>query len=253
MKKRPLPASASIQQPKMVGGFVLEDSDDENADNILEPLPKRQMLDEHRSPPLHPIRATEERSNGAIKTIYPGHLQRAVPKTLAGFLIEDDEEEVESAASAKQVENSTEGQLPKSLTEERHVTKPSMASFLYSHFEDRREIRTCSGKSTNVIQKQKAVPVTFEELVAARSTTKSGRAKKSYYGIDIHQLVEEAVKENVGVESRKSKVAELPLPSTEHPPKAKSRRTMMWTEKYRARRFFDLVEMIAPIAKFFDG
>jgi chromosome transmission fidelity protein 18 len=241
VKKRPLPAAVSIQKPKIIGGFLLDDSDDENADDTLEPPPKRQMLDERRSPPLHPIRPTEERLNGAAKTLNQGSSRTSVSKILGGFLIEDNEEEVESAASAKPVESSTDGQMPSSVTEEWQVTKPSMASFLYSHFTGRREIRTCSGKSTNVIPKQKAVPVTFEELVAARSTAKSGRAKKSYYGIDIHQLIEEAAKGNVEGEARKSKAAELPMPSIEHPPKAQSRRTMMWTEKYRARRFFDLV------------
>ncbi len=37
--------------------------------------------------------------------------------------------------------------------------------------------------------------MTFEQMVAARSTTKAGRAKKSYYGIDIHELIDQASKE----------------------------------------------------------
>ncbi|KAF3767966.1 P-loop containing nucleoside triphosphate hydrolase protein [Cryphonectria parasitica EP155] len=83
-------------------------------------------------------------------------------------------------------------------------------------------------------------------MVAERSRTKEGRAKRSYYGIDIHQLVTAATTEieaagraDKNAPAQKSSV----VPSVEKTPVTtkKPRKTMLWTEKYRARNFVDLV------------
>lgn len=105
------------------------------------------------------------------------------------------------------------------------------------------EMVNCDGQKTWIKPKRKAIAVPFEEMVAARSTTKVGRAKKSYYGIDIHQLIDDAANETAkeDAERAKAKVEEL-VASIENPiTKSKPRRTLMWTEKYRARNFMELV------------
>lgn len=78
-------------------------------------------------------------------------------------------------------------------------------------------------------------------MVAARSATKAGRAKKSYYGIDIHQLIEDASREAEKDESRKKASTEAIIPSVEPGPPSSPRKTLMWTEKYRAKNFMELV------------
>lgn len=229
------------RKPQAVGGFLEDDSDDENTNEVLEPAPKRRMLSREGSPSSGAIRTSEriDSSSGASKSQDAPGLNK--PRAIGGFVIDDDEDETELPDRREQLSEPDQTIEPASTSHVQQAAAHSMPSFLFSRFADRREIRTCSGKSTNIRQRQKATPVTFEELIAARSATKTGRAKKSYYGIDIHQLIDDAAKANLRQESCKSVAPEAPLPSVENLTRNRSRRTMMWTEKYRARKFFDLV------------
>lgn len=78
-------------------------------------------------------------------------------------------------------------------------------------------------------------------MVAARSKTKKGRAERSYYGIDIHELIETASKELAQRDEISTPIPNDPLPSVEDYTVKKPKRTLLWTEKYRARNFMDLV------------
>ncbi len=84
--------------------------------------------------------------------------------------------------------------------------------------------------------------MSYQSIVAARSKTKEGRAKRSYYGIDIHELMETASKELAGMAISDSATPDAPMPSVEDAQATrKSKKCMLWTEKYRARNFMDLV------------
>jgi chromosome transmission fidelity protein 18 len=251
LKKRPPPAAAPLTKAKNIGGFLLEEDEDENNTEFEERLPKRQMLTKSGSPPLQLVRPTEERLNGILNTATESDSQKLPPKVVGGFLLDDyeDEEEDEAQRKAEPIVEATQDMPDAQIDNwdylvaiqaelEGESQEPTTSSYLFSHFADRTEARTCSGKSVNIRPRPKAKPVSYEEMVAARSTTKAGRAKKSYYGIDIHQLVEDAARQE---QASKSIAPEPPLPSIEAPLGSKSRRTMMWTEKYRARKFFDLV------------
>ncbi|PGH15393.1 hypothetical protein AJ80_05577 [Polytolypa hystricis UAMH7299] len=102
-------------------------------------------------------------------------------------------------------------------------------------------IRSCSGKVTNIKKRNAAGPVSYESLIAARSEVAAGRAKKSYYGIDIHTLLDEAAKD------AKEKNSSPALPSVKQSieapaaPLALTKPNLLWTEKYRARKFKDLI------------
>ncbi|KAI9757228.1 MAG: hypothetical protein M4579_003528 [Chaenotheca gracillima] len=102
------------------------------------------------------------------------------------------------------------------------------------------EIRTCSGNSTHVTSKSANAPISFEQLIAARSSTAAaGRAQKDYYGIEIHKLIEQAAEETKAARTealQKSHAPSIPLPET-----LSAGKTLMWTEKYRARQFTELV------------
>ena len=104
-------------------------------------------------------------------------------------------------------------------------------------------VRTCSGKICLISQRKSSALPSYQDMVAQRSTTGPGRAKKSYFGVDIHKLVDEASTlieiDKAMCEARKSEV----LPSIEKAsePVAQKKAHSMWTEKYRARKFTDLI------------
>ena len=103
-------------------------------------------------------------------------------------------------------------------------------------------INTCSGRTHYTSQKTARAPIPYERLVAERSTTAPGKAKRSYYGIEIHKLLDEAAK-------GKGEASSKPPHDTVQPtiePHTEDRRSRklagaMWTEKYRARKFTDLI------------
>ncbi|KFY88051.1 hypothetical protein V500_06603 [Pseudogymnoascus sp. VKM F-4518 (FW-2643)] len=211
--KRPLPAPAPTSRPNNLGAFIDGNSDDEDDDfRIDEPAAKRRMLEADKLLP-----------NSVTKPSVAG----------------DDNNEPVGASTGYQAHTNIFKEAVLNRDQEPSYS-PIMPSFLRKSA-GLKEGYTCSGKMLNIKQRQKTTAVPYEEMVAARSTTKAGRAKKSYYGIDIHQLVEDASKEIKQKQSEKPIAPEAPLPSVEPVYHSRTRRTPMWTEKYRARRFFDLV------------
>ncbi|KAF2427233.1 P-loop containing nucleoside triphosphate hydrolase protein [Tothia fuscella] len=102
-------------------------------------------------------------------------------------------------------------------------------------------VHTCSGRSVYVGERRQTAPVSYEFLIAARSTTVEGHATKSYYGINIHQLMDETAREET-IAAATVKSTAFVAPSVEQPMvSGKKGRTLMWTEKYRAKKFTDLV------------
>ena len=107
-------------------------------------------------------------------------------------------------------------------------------------------IRTSSGKEFTSRNKTARCRISYEQLIAARSTTAPGRAKKNFYGIDIHRLLDDVAREpkQQAPEEIRSRTTTRVQPSIEPtvPTNAAAGgRTLMWTEKYRAKRFTDLV------------
>ncbi|KAH7327930.1 hypothetical protein B0I35DRAFT_416078 [Stachybotrys elegans] len=102
-------------------------------------------------------------------------------------------------------------------------------------------MRRCDGKVTTIKQRQQSAAVSYESLVAARSKTKEGRAKRSYYGIDIHELMSAASKE-LANRPAQPVAPTAPVATIERPAVSgkKSKQHLLWTEKYRARNFLDL-------------
>ncbi|KAL8818669.1 MAG: hypothetical protein Q9223_002742 [Gallowayella weberi] len=100
-----------------------------------------------------------------------------------------------------------------------------------------------SGQKFQVKEKHASLQLSFKQMIEERSSARPGRANKSHYGVEIHQLLEAAA-EASHVSSEKLKADDVVHPSIEPPlPSrgAKRGRTSMWTEKYRARKFTDLV------------
>ena len=106
------------------------------------------------------------------------------------------------------------------------------------------KLRTSSGKAFSLRTKKAQEPVSFERLIAGRSITTPGKAAKSYYGINIHELLDQAAKEAKQIQHKSTETVNIVQPSIETPlPSKGSRkgRNLLWTEKYRARKFTDLV------------
>lgn len=126
--------------------------------------------------------------------------------------------------------------------------KPSHSEPLFRRDEDeltngQLRIKTASGSVNDVKHKAVQASIPYERLIAGRSITEASRAQKSFYGIDIHQILEQAAQDGNALRSP-SEVIDIPRPSIEGQPQAngKSRRqSLLWTEKYRARKFTDLV------------
>jgi chromosome transmission fidelity protein 18 len=104
--------------------------------------------------------------------------------------------------------------------------------------------RNSSGKAIYIPRRAKKDAVSYEQLIAARSEAVEGQARTSYYGLNIHELIDEAKALDVEKAARQAEVVqESPRESIEQPVSkdGKSTRTLMWTEKYRAKKFTDLV------------
>lgn len=116
------------------------------------------------------------------------------------------------------------------------TTKPSG---LWGRF----QASTASGRRFRLKEKPTCAQKPYERLVAERSSTEPGRATKSYYGIEIHQLLAKAV-ETPDTDPSNTQTHDMVQPSIEIPIPTKGARrgrTLMWTEKYRAKKFTDLV------------
>lgn len=104
-------------------------------------------------------------------------------------------------------------------------------------------IRTCAGRAHRVFPRKATSATSYEKLVASRSKTAEGKAQRSYYGIEIHRLLDDAASERKDNTKRKEEPIRIEwsieTPNIEMGGKKKS--NPMWTEKYRARRFAELI------------
>ena len=103
------------------------------------------------------------------------------------------------------------------------------------------QARTSSGKTFMIRSKTAQAPIPYEKLVAERSTTAPRRATKGYYGVNVHQLLDEAVKDAKNKEQKKSDARTPSIENQRLSKNSRRGRTMLWTEKYRAKKFTDLV------------
>lgn len=191
----------------MLGAFLGEDSDeDEDYAAIKAAHNKRKAT-----------------AAGIFETFTAG---RGTSPRIDPMNIGDDDEPIPAMAD---LEVATEDDAPRS--------QPIMTS----QSDDRvpLTLRTCSGRSIYVTERLPTPVMPYEQLVASRSAAKVGKARKSYYGIDIHALMDAATQEAEEDRLRRQEMdVDRPVETVET--KAGGR-TLMWTEKYRAKKFTDLV------------
>ena len=112
------------------------------------------------------------------------------------------------------------------------------------------ELQTCCGKTIRIAPRKKQAIQTYEQVIADRSATAPGRAKKAYYGIEIHKLIDDAkLQRELDDAAKEAEAQRQPHPSIERLQSAHNESSrqadrhkhQMWTEKYRAKRFTELV------------
>lgn len=156
----------------------------------------------------------------------------------------EDEDDAEDDLAALAVFNSTFKNpivtMPTCASPMKPADKPVLEA--RSHF-GTLLARTSADKSFTLKQKTLQPVIPYEQLVSGRSTTARGKATRSYYGINIHELLDQAIAECRKVSAgpcasqhTSSKLIPKPCPQT-----TSSGQRMLWTEKYRARKFTDLV------------
>ncbi|KAM3554279.1 hypothetical protein MY1884_006224 [Beauveria asiatica] len=157
--------------------------------------------------------------------------------------------QTEANTTAIQTVDSSETEAPSDDTSDNRQTQdtalPVFSRSLFARLRPTKyDIKTCDGKTYSTKQRQVSAAISYDQIVAARSRTKEGRAKRSYYGIDIHELVNNAKKELAERPAKTQSTPDVPRQSTEQleaaRPGKKNKKTLLWTEKYRAKSFMDL-------------
>lgn len=211
-ERSPLRDVPNSNAPRRVGAF-LDDSDDEDEIAAL----KEQAL--------------KKRALNSIKDLpaLPHEIDTYTPPDSQTGLAESE------AVSADEVNNDFSQPLP---VRPPHVnTEEPISAQKYSG----KVARTASGKPFYIPKKMAREAVSYEKLIASRSTGDQGQARQSYYGINIHRLIDEAKALDEAKSAEKETEAEATRQSVEQPTSARTHRTLMWTEKYRAKKFTDLV------------
>jgi chromosome transmission fidelity protein 18 len=216
-------------KPRVLAGFIADD-DSDNDDTTDQPSPKRRMLQQDTQDAQLDVGSSSEAVEESVET------QPAAQEVLStppdSQLNEESEEEAERYQRLFGTQSAH--QLP-ALT----IDEPSAY-----------RISTCSGKSVPIRERKATKAVSYATMVAARSRTKEGRASKSYYGIAIHELIDDANKQLAQARKESTTAPVTPPSNPDQPVRSvegrhtnlkKPRRTMLWTEKYRARTFMDLV------------
>ena len=176
---------------------------------------------------------------------------KAVPATQGPFLDDDEDDNNDELGSEQANLGSPSGRGMLDVFERTSTTKRTPAESL--PFQEPLErvnvprVKTSSGKCFRICSKRVAPPAPYEQLIASRSATVIGKANKSFYGINIHDLLDQVANEPKLTQPQivqDVQDSEVLHPSIESPIPVKGLRkgrTMLWTEKYRARKFTDLV------------
>ena len=161
---------------------------------------------------------------------------QAKPALDGPFIDDDDDESAEDAGSEACAHFQNESNSMIDILSTLPPTKPS-------NVEERLEVTTASKRRLQLKKKYNDLRIPYEQLIAGRSSIEPGQATKSFYGIEIHKLLEKATEASTTV-TQNPQTTEVAPPSTEIFPGSKGLKkshNLMWTEKYRARKFTDLV------------
>lgn len=193
---------AEPKRQKFVGGFVDEDDDDDEIDALGDEQFNSQFdLQEHSEPEQSQIPRIPDESQISTSSSHP---KDAAPSALE-----------------------PQPELP---------SRPALNA-PKKHF----QIKTSGGRTHHIRTRKAQASVSYERMIASRSETDPGRAKKSYYGIEIHKLLDDAAKEAKASKAAPPPPVQTSIEKSDGDARQRKADSMMWTEKYRARKFTDLI------------
>lgn len=215
-EREPLKDVANNNAVRKIGGFLDDSDDEDDLETLKEYTLKRRALSAIHDPP-------------AVRDVVAEYTPPAS---------QDDAIEVEQEAqdvSYDYVVGSQSQQPSQSL----NIRTLQSSTLPLRGF----VARNSAGKAIHVPKKAKQENISYERLIAARSNVVEGKGRTSYYGLNIHELIDEAKALDAAKASiEQSRNTAFTERSIEKPhTTGKSNRTLMWTEKYRAKKFTDLV------------
>lgn len=199
---------------------------------------------------------------------FPSTTQPKKQKLIGGFLADSDEERDEDDKRAKEVPfgsaraapeailpplepetSRTRASVGKDVPPSANIPPPALVprSFMRRLGSKTLSVQMSSGKAIEIQPRQRLSTQSDESIIAERSITAPGRAKRSYYGIDIHKLMDDAKSQRqldqYATQAQKEKL-EAPASEAQVSMQTSTSKPMlhqMWTEKYRAKKFTELV------------
>ena len=173
-------------------------------------------------------------------------------KVVGGFVedIDDIVDEFESCPAPLASFAQSQGtRIANTETRERSPSLPPAPRLLLGSLSGKSvNLETSSGQRLSIPLRVKAKTESYEQIIAQRSITAANRAKRAFFGIEIHKLVDEARiqreldQAQAEVDKRKAEEQQRDQPvSHGSDGDYKSIKYQMWTEKYRAKKFTELV------------
>ncbi|ROW05787.1 hypothetical protein VMCG_05225 [Cytospora schulzeri] len=235
--KRPPPRDAPKHpaKPQARGGFLVDDDSEE--DDLDEgPSPKRIMLND-------PRRTTALGNNTPSIAAEESQESLGIQRSLADR--QDEAVDIQDAQPREVLPDQEEEEARYArLFDQTEMQTPTFAQTRIGR--DGYAFVTCSGKSDGILKRNNVTTTSYKDMIADRSKTKEGRARRAYYGIDIHKLTADATKELEAAKTIKASAVGGTRPVIQSVEDKSTnlkrpKKTLLWTEKYRARNFVDLV------------
>ncbi|KAI4256276.1 MAG: hypothetical protein LQ352_002165 [Teloschistes flavicans] len=157
-------------------------------------------------------------------------------KTRAPFIDDDDDDIENTEPRALLRTNSHSNKRANELPTTATATDPIVLEPMW-------RATSTLGRNFQLRSKSASMYVLQDQLVAELSSTKPGKATTSFYGVEIHKLLEKAA-EPASMPSALPAIDKDVRSSFDSPLASKKcgkGRTLLWTEKYRAKKFTDLV------------
>ncbi|POS87693.1 hypothetical protein EPUL_000501 [Erysiphe pulchra] len=208
-----------------VGGFLIEDVSDDDLSSMEEPPHKRQKRCQSIEKDIVEFETTKLSESSAVEP-FTGILDQILGERKNHSLTtHTDDTTIDKSLQLSEVIDINSDEILCDLDDQRSAIA---------------QITTCAGRTISIKAHKRAAHISMEKLVAARSIIKAGHAQKSFYGIPLYELIQE-VKRNSNEEQQLIS-SDIPLPTVETPTRKKDpHKSLMWTEKYRAKNFLDLV------------
>ncbi len=233
------------------------------AENAKSTVPRPSKMPYTSSPVLYPLSSSPPVVNQKRKLFQPSISHEPKKRKLLGGFIGTESNKENELVSKTEVEPPVHVGQCKELSKECAIQDMEQAGsrlcsaslpprprpFINKATSQTINLQTSTGQHVVIPLRTRSANLSYEQTIAQRSMVAAGRAKKAYYGIEIHQLLDDAAHQDTIDKAQAEITQRESILNSIEPPQAlqkqkssKARhRDQMWTEKYRARKFTDLV------------